>query len=216
MNIQSPNSISRNAAVINQSDYDAWFNEISESENISDVKLDHVVLSGLTAPQFDWRECCLDTCRLIGAVMRSSYFCDVTFKNCDFSNSVLASCTFNRVEFISCKLTGANIHNSNFSDVMFKDCIADYAIFTDATSRGIAFFGCILKETQLNDIAGKNYSFEECDLSRANFSSTALRGVNLTSCDIQGITVSEHELRGAIVTAPQACELAKLLGVIIV
>ena len=44
---------------------------------------------------------------------------------------------------------------------------------------------------------------------------TPLAGIVLTYVVIGGIAISGNELRGAVVTAYQASELAKLLGVII-
>ena len=68
--------------------------------------------------------------------------------------------------------------------------------------------------------------FEECSLSgfslagagfaRVSFFQTPLKEIDFTASDITGITVSLHELRGAVISAVQAVELARLLGVIVV
>ena len=44
---------------------------------------------------------------------------------------------------------------------------------------------------------------------------TPLAGHSFATCNIEGISLEGPELRGARVTALQACELAKLLGVIV-
>ena len=44
---------------------------------------------------------------------------------------------------------------------------------------------------------------------------TPLEGMDLTTCQIDGLIVDPPSLRGAVVTAEQACGLAKLLGLII-
>ena len=44
---------------------------------------------------------------------------------------------------------------------------------------------------------------------------TPLEGMDLTTCQIDGLIVDPPSLRGAVVTAVQACGLAKLLGLII-
>ena len=40
-----------------------------------------------------------------------------------------------------------------------------------------------------------------------------LNGIDLRTCEIDGIKLTGGELKGAIVTPPQACDLARLLGV---
>ena len=57
--------------------------------------------------------------------------------------------------------------------------------------------------------------FCSCSLTGAEFFRTPLAGIDLTTDDIGGIAVAGPELRGAVVTAYQASELARLLGVVI-
>ena len=52
-------------------------------------------------------------------------------------------------------------------------------------------------------------------MPRADFTGTSLKGIDLTEDEIEGLLVSGPELRGAIVTPLQACDLARLLGLII-
>ena len=59
------------------------------------------------------------------------------------------------------------------------------------------------------------FAFRECSLAGAQFLHTPLAGQNFATCNIEGIALEGPELRGARVTALQACELAKLLGVIV-
>ena len=60
-------------------------------------------------------------------------------------------------------------------------------------------------------------SFAHCDLTGANFVHTMLKDVDLTTCDIDALTLSEScaELRGAVVDLWQAAGLARRLGLII-
>ena len=54
-----------------------------------------------------------------------------------------------------------------------------------------------------------------CDLSEVSFFRTPLKGVDLSTCAIDGITVSEtfSELKGLTVGAHQTVGLAGLLGI---
>ena len=58
-------------------------------------------------------------------------------------------------------------------------------------------------------------TFEVCPLMAAELFKTPLEGMDLTTCQIDGLIVDPPSLRGAVVTAEQACGLAKLLGLII-
>ena len=51
----------------------------------------------------------------------------------------------------------------------------------------------------------------------ASFLHTPLTGLDLTSCELDGLAVSDTnaELRGAVVTMEQAAMLAKRLGIVI-
>lgn len=59
------------------------------------------------------------------------------------------------------------------------------------------------------------WTVTECDLTQVDFAKTALSGQRLDTCVIDGLRIEGTELRGAVVSPAQACELAKLLGVVI-
>ena len=64
----------------------------------------------------------------------------------------------------------------------------------------------------------KHINWQRLILRQADFFRTPLKGIDLSACDIEGIQLSENaaELRGARVSAEQALQLARRLGVIIV
>lgn len=61
----------------------------------------------------------------------------------------------------------------------------------------------------------KDWAFTDCDLTRATVFRTAMKGVDLTTCTLDGLLVGLNDLRGMIVTAAQAAELSKLLGLVV-
>ena len=56
---------------------------------------------------------------------------------------------------------------------------------------------------------------DACNLERIDVFRTPLAGVDLSTCEVQGITVSSdfRELRGCVMSPAQAVGLAGLLGV---
>ena len=103
-----------------------------------------------------------------------------------------------------------------FEDVLFEDCLADGAVFSEGSFKNVQFSRTRLTAAEVADVKHRGpFAFAGCDLRGANFLRTSLNGQDLTACEIEGIALAGPELKGAKVTALQACELARLLGVII-
>ena len=78
------------------------------------------------------------------------------------------------------------------------------------------FDGVRLCEASLGALRARGaWRLHACDLSGADLLGTSLAGQDLTECEIAGVRLAGGEVRGAVVTPAQACELAKLLGVVI-
>lgn len=75
-----------------------------------------------------------------------------------------------------------------------------------------------MREAVLSDVKFRRARFRGTDLTAAEFFKSPLKGIDLSDCIIDGISLSDtlYELRGAKVTAAQAVELAKLLGLTVV
>ena len=103
------------------------------------------------------------------------------------------------------------------SDVTLEECVAEGAVFSEAVFKNVIFRKDNLRSAVFWDVKRRSvFRFQDCCLVQAEFLHTSLNGQDLTTCDIEGAGFSgEEELRGAKVTPVQACELAKLLGVII-
>lgn len=78
---------------------------------------------------------------------------------------------------------------------------------TDTDFSSALFSSCEIKQTELKNVT----------LARSVFFGTKLSGLDFTSCNIEGLTVSDTgaELKGAKVDVWQAAMFAKLLGLII-
>ena len=68
---------------------------------------------------------------------------------------------------------------------------------------------CILSSCKL-----KQCQWEACDLSRVDFFRTSLKNLDFSTCQIEGLLLSDNynELQGLTVNSLQALELSKLLG----
>ncbi len=78
---------------------------------------------------------------------------------------------------------------------------------TDTDFSSALFSSCEIKQTELKNVT----------LAKAVFFGTKLAGLDFTSCNIDGLTVSDTgtELKGAKVDVWQAAMFAKLLGLIV-
>jgi uncharacterized protein YjbI with pentapeptide repeats len=189
---------------------------IQRTEAVNDTRLDRVTRPEAELTQLDWKQCSVESGRLTGAKLGDSYFSNVLFSGCDLSGADFGGGVFSKVHFRDCKLTGALFGDCGLNDTLFTGCVCDYTVFSYSKAKRLWFQGCRLYEAQLAELSGKDYGFAECDLTRGNFQRTALSGVNLSTCELEGILISPAELRGAKVSAVQAVELAKLMGLVVV
>lgn len=165
----------------------------------------------------EMRMCRFANCCFTGTQLANAWLQDTVFEGCDLSGVMLADATLKRVCFHNCKLSGTNFSAAFLEDVSFENAVARGAVFNEAALRRVLFSGSDLADAGFGAIKNKSkFQFEKCSLERAYFLHTSLSGQDLTSNVIEGAFFSgAQELRGAKVTVMQACELARLLGVII-
>ncbi len=89
---------------------------------------------------------------------------------------------------------------ANFAQTLWHDC---------------GWKSCDLRQSLWMECKLDKWTAAKCDLAGVSFFRTPLKGLDLSTCDIDGITVSEtfSELRGLAVGAHQTVELIRLLGV---
>ena len=94
-----------------------------------------------------------------------------------------------------------------------------YADFSSSVLKNCTIRDCNFTEAFLSEIMLKKPTLKAVNFTGADFFKTLLKGIDLSDCIIDGITVSDtrNELRGSIVNAGQAIELAaQVLGIKIV
>ena len=165
----------------------------------------------------EYKACIFTNCRFTGAALSGAWFQNAVFENCDLSGAKLLEATLQKVRLRGCKLSGANFAAAVLSDVTLEECVAEGAVFSEAVFKNVIFRKDNLRSAVFWDVKRRSvFRFQDCCLVQAEFLHTSLNGQDLTTCNIEGAGFSgEEELRGTKVTPVQACELAKLLGVII-
>lgn len=164
----------------------------------------------------EYKACIFRNCRFTGASLAGAWFQNTVFENCDLSGAKLPEATLQKVCLRGCKLSGVNLAAAALLDVTVEDCVAQGAVFSEAVFKNVLFCKDDLRGAVFEQIKRRSvFRFQGCCLVQAEFLHTSLNGQDLTTCDIEGAGFSgEGELRGAKVTPVQACELARLLGVV--
>ncbi|MBE6836971.1 MAG: pentapeptide repeat-containing protein [Ruminococcus sp.] len=196
------------------SDDESFFLELFSREPFDASCIGHINASGKQLDGFSAWGCVIKNCRFNNTKAYKVEFYDTEFKNCDFSGCDMTEGIFKRCRFVNCKGVGVNFSRGSFMDVTFERCVMEYVNFSATRFDFTEFNESNIKFGEMASCVLRNTVFSESNLARVNFAKTPLKGIDLTSCEIDGIMVSEgfSELKGAIVTSYQASELAVLLG----
>lgn len=147
--------------------------------------------------------------------LASAELTDVRFENCDLSNADLSRAVIYRTEFINCKLMGINLGEATLRDVVFDACNGSYSNFKLSDCKQLCFRGCVLQNADFMEARFAKVYLERCNMRQAQLCGVKLKGMDLSDCDIEGIGIRLEDLNGVKVSALQAVELSKLLGIII-
>lgn len=164
-----------------------------------------------------FERCTFTGCRFAGAELAGASFVDCRFKNCDLSGVRADNVYFCRCDFDGVKALGAVFIDARFAHVTIRQSNFSSANMTGASIEKVQFTGCDLSHSSLSEWRHKQLFLEECVFTKANFFKTSLKGLDFTTSQLEGIVVSDEaaELRGAVVSAVQAADLARLLGLVV-
>jgi len=202
--------------VITQEEFPKIMEQALDGEEMYAFHFKQVDFGDAFMERVDWKDCLFENCKLQNVKANGSYFSDISFSGCDFSGANLSDCVFSKARLQGCKLIGTNLYACGLRDVLFSETVGDYAVFTKSRIKTVLFQECKFPYASLDELTGRSFAFECCILHSVNFYNTPLNGIDLTDSDITSAMFTDRELRGAKVTSLQACELAKLLGVVIV
>lgn len=161
------------------------------------------------------KETVFENCEFIGTALEKADFTDVTFRSCNLSNALLRDSYMNRCRLSSCKGVGLGLPEGFLQNIIIENSNFQYANFDSAEMKNIAITGSDFTAANLSHCRLTNFFPKETRLISVNFFKTPLKGIDLTDCPIDGLILSGEELKGAIVTAYQAADLARLLGLIV-
>jgi uncharacterized protein YjbI with pentapeptide repeats len=188
---------------------------ITEGEPIEESRVVGIDLSGRKLSGLAAKGSIFESVSFAGCHIPSPRFRDVRLVKCDLSNATLRGFEATRVEFIDCRLTGMIAIECRWQDVLVENCDGRYAQISDGKLHTCEFKGSNFAEADFRSTDLESTIFTQATLTRADFGHSKLRGSDLRGADIDGIIVGPEEVRGAIVSATQAMDLARLLGLVI-
>jgi uncharacterized protein YjbI with pentapeptide repeats len=184
-------------------------------EPIVESRLVGADLSGRKLAVFVAKNAILEGVSLSACDIPAARFQDVRLVKCDLSNAILRGFEARRVEFIDCRLIGMAATECQWQDVLVQNCDGRYVRLSDGRVRAGEFRASDFSEADFRGTDLEGASFAQVLLSRADLSHSRLRNADLRGAEIDGILVGSEDVRGAIVTAAQAMDLARLLGLVI-
>ena len=181
-----------------------------EEQAFADVDLSAERIGSLTISGSVLERVSLANCEIGSLRLR-----DVRLTGCDLSNARIRSFEATRVEFVRCRMVGLVTPKSQWLSVLLDTGNARFAQLNDGRMRRSEFRETHLGEAVLSRCELAESRFVQTILRQADLTGTRLNGVDLRGCDIEGLQVAVEDLRGARVSAAQALELTRLLGVVI-
>lgn len=163
----------------------------------------------------EFYDCRFENCQFEKSGAEKLVFVDVQLNNCDLSNFRLDHSVFQRVEIDGCRAIGLSMTQLNANNVWIHDSICRYINVNASDWQHVTVENTDCSSACMEDCRFKAVAFLRCSLMQADVLHTLLNGMDLTTDEIEGISASGAELRGVVITPGQACELARLLGVVI-
>lgn len=132
---------------------------------------------------------------------------------CDLSGAAWTNARLRRVEITGSRLLGSMLAEGTFEDMFFKDCPAERANFTWASFRSVRFEKCDLRGSIFIGADLKSAVFHQCNLTGADMREASLAGADFRTSTIDRLNVGVNELKGVVISPPQALQVMGLLGI---
>lgn len=184
--------------------------ETIRSQRFTDVTLENLDFGELECGQTVFEGCQFSNCDFSGTAFYASSIHQCSFSNCRFRNTYWKDCQLTDVKLDGCDFRKTRLKNSRLEGVLLR-----YANFSNSLWEKDTFVNCSFREAFLTNLRISKVELQGVDLQGADLFQTMLGGVDLSSCNIEGIRVSEsvQELKDATIDAAQAAVLVKLMGV---
>jgi len=99
-----------------------------------------------------------------------------------------------------------------WQDVLIENCDGRYAQLNHGRIQRSEVMGTSFAEADFRGTDFEGTIFERANLSRADLTNSKLKGTDLRGAEIEGLLIRAEDVYGAIVSAAQAMDLARLLG----
>lgn len=137
---------------------------------------------------------------------------DCIFEGCDLSNIYMGEGCMHRCEFHNCRMIGADYSNMVIKNVYFDTNSNRYGNYSCSKIQNCSFKNMDMTSSNFNDLQFKDVLFQECNLALCEFIHTILQKIDVSTCNIEGITLTIDSMKGLCVSPAQALELSRLLG----
>lgn len=154
-------------------------------------------------------------CKFQGCDFERTEWIDVCLRDCDLSGSRIVDGYLKRCEFVNCKGVGVDLTDAVLQDISFQGCNFRYSNFSGASWNAVKIESSNWSRANMAQCQFSKIEFAEVDFLGTSFFQSPLSGIDFTSCQLEEIMASGEEFRGAVVSAYQAAQLAKLWGLIV-
>ncbi len=174
-------------------------------------------LADFCGEKLDFSLVTFEKCRFVACDFSHASFINVTMYGCDFSNCCFKDSYWKECAIQHCKADGADFENATLRQTGINETPCRYINLTHALLDHCFMSVCDLRECAFSEVKLRQSKFVDVDFRQSNFFKTPLKGCDLSSCNVDGILLSDTfvELKGARISAEQAPYIASLLGVII-
>ncbi len=188
---------------------------IDSVDSLRDKLIENTILENKDFRGFSFDSCIFRRVVFINCDFSRVDMIDCIFEGCDLSNASFSGGSIHRVEFIGSKLVGARFDESNIKDVLMERVSGRYLNLSFSKVKGLHFIDSDLQGGIFQEVKKEGLLFRDTNLTNGYFNKTPLNKVDFTTCNIAGIDVEIENLKGAEVTALQALELTRLMGLIV-
>lgn len=188
---------------------------IRQDEILCEKEYTGEAIEGLDFNRIDLEEVRFVKCRLTGCDFSSCALKQVTFEQCDLSNCMWKNSYFRDAVFSECKGDGGNFSQSSFINTSINGGSYHYGNFSVTLWKNSEIKNSQFGDAFFSEAKFKKMIFDHVNLIRTDFFKTQLKGMDLSTCLIDGISVSDTyaELKGLKLNVEQAVVIAQLLGV---
>lgn len=173
-----------------------------EDEIFSMIEEEHIHLDGCYFKNIIFEECKFSHIDMM----------DCIFDSCDLSNIVMSEGCMYRCEFHNCRMVGADFSSMVIKNITFDTNSNRYGNYSCSKVQNCSFQHMDMTSTNFNDMQLKDVALQDCNLNLCEFIHTPLMNIDVSTCTIEGITITVDSMKGLCVSPSQAIDLSKLLG----